>query len=313
MSQTAAENARPHRLFDLDEWDSATIVDILDTAIGMKEVLGRPIKQAPALRGLNVATLFFDDDSATRLSFELAARALSAHCAAIAPGEAGAALPDMAMSLRALGIDILIVRHPEAGAPYLIAQHFQGALINGGDGCHAHPTQALADLFTIREKLGRLDHRKVVIVGDLLHSGGARSLLWGLGAMDARAVLCAPHTLLGSEAAWKATWPRLTISTDLEECLNDADAVISLPLRDERLRDGRLPSLREYGRFFGLTAERMQRTAPHCLALHHGSVRDGVEMTPAVSAAARAALAEHLVNGVAVRMALLYRLARTPS
>lgn len=307
----AATNGMRRRLLDLDDYARAEIADILETAAAMKELLGRSIKQAPALRGMNVATLFFGGDAQTRLSFELAARSLSANV--IAADEHGLqrdeALPTIARTLQALGVDILIVRHDEAGVPYLIAQHFQGALINGGDGQHAHPTQALAHLFTIQQKLSWLDHLKVVIVGDVLHSAVARSLLWGLGTMGAQIVLCAPHTLLGPAAFWKAVWPRLTISTDLEECLVKADAVVSLPLRDERLQAGLLPSLREYGRFFGLTTERLERAAPHCLVLHHGLVREGVEMTPDVIATIQAASADQITNGVAVRMALLYRFA----
>jgi aspartate carbamoyltransferase catalytic subunit len=308
----AATNGMRRRwLLDLDDCARAEIADILETAAAMKELLGRSIKQAPVLRGMNVATLFFRADAQTRLSFELAARSLSANV--IAADEQGLqrdeTLPSIARTLHALGVDILIVRHDEAGAPYLIAQHFQGALINGGDGQHAHPTQALAHLFTIQQKLSWLDHLKVVIVGDVLHSAVARSLLWGLGTMGAQIVLCAPHTLLGPAAFWKAVWPELTISTDLEECLTKADAVISLPLRNERLQTGLLPSPREYGRFFGLTTERLQRAAPHCLVLHHGPVREGVEMTPDVIATIQAASADQITNGVAVRMALLYRLA----
>jgi aspartate carbamoyltransferase catalytic subunit len=311
LAAAATDGTRRRRLLDLDDCVRAEIADILETATAMKELLGRSIKQAPALRGLNVATLFFEDDTHTRLSFELAARSLSANV--IALGEQslarGESLPSIARTLHALGVDLLIVRHDEAGVPYLLAQHFQGALINGGDGHHAHPTQALAHLFSIQQKLSWLDHLKVVIVGDVLHSAVARSMLWGLGTMGAQIVLCAPHTLLGPRTFWKAVWPHLAISTDLEECLVKADAVISLPLHDQRLQAGQLPSLREYGRFFGLTAERLQRAAPHCLVLHHGPVREGVEMMPDVIATAQAAIADQITNAVAVRMALLYRLA----
>jgi len=307
----ATDGRRRRQLLDLDDCARAEIADILETAAAMKELLARSIKQAPALRGMNVATLFFGADADTRLSFELAARSLSANV--ITAGEQGIqrgeSLPSIARTLYALGVDLLVVRHDEAGAPYLIAQHFGGGLINGGDGHHAHPTQALANLFTIQQKLSWLDHLKVVIVGDVLHSAVARSMLWGLGTMGAQIVLCAPHTLLGPATFWKAVWPRLTISTDLEECLVKADAVISLPLRNERIQAGLLPSLREYGRFFGLTAERLQRAAPHCLVLHHGPVREGVEMMPDVIATTQAAIADQITNAVAVRMAVLYRLA----
>jgi aspartate carbamoyltransferase catalytic subunit len=312
-SPPSPDRPRRRQLLDLDDCTSAEIADIFETAASMKEVLGRPSKQVPALRGMVVATLFFEEDSHTRLSFELAARTLSANVIALEGGAHGldraGSLPGIARQLQALGADILVVRHDEAGAPYLLAQHFSDALINGGDGHHAHPTQALADMFTIHEKLGRLDQLKVVIVGDILHSGVARSHLWGFGTMGAQVTLCAPHTLLGSESFWKATWPQVTISTDIEECLTGADAVISLQLRSERLQEGLLPSLREYGRFFGITAERLGRAAPHCLVLHHGPVREGVELMPDVIASPQSAIADQTRNGVAVRMALLYLLA----
>src|SRR5262249_3558870 len=146
---------------------------------------------------------------------------------------------------------ILVIRHREAGAPYLVAQHFNGSVVNAGDGRHAHPTQALLDLFTIQERLGRIEGLKVVIVGDILHSRVARWNIWGLMALGAPVTLCAPHTLLGPAAFWQATWPKLTIATALDEALADADVIMTLRLQKERQENGLLPSLREYTRFFG--------------------------------------------------------------
>jgi aspartate carbamoyltransferase catalytic subunit len=201
------------------------------------------------------------------------------------------------------------MRHREAGAPYMVARHFKGSVINGGDGRHAHPTQALLDMYTINDKLGRLEGLKVVIVGDILHSRVARSNIWGLTTMGAQVVLCAPHTLIGTASQWKATWPDLQISTDLDECMHGADVVMTLRLQKERQESGLLPSLREYSRFFGITAERVKLAAPHCLVMHPGPMNEGVEIMPDVAVSAQSVIEEQVTNGVAVRMALLYRLA----
>ena len=309
-----SQTQRRHVL-DLDDFARDEIAEILETTASMKEVLGRSIKQVPALRGKTVVNMFFEESTRTRISFELAARALSANVVSMtAKGssvEKGESLLDTVRTLQALGADVLVMRHGESGAPYLVAQHFKGSVLNGGDGRHAHPTQALLDLFTIQEKLGRIEGLKVVIVGDILHSRVARSDIWGLTAMGAEVTLCAPHTLLGPAAFWKATWPNLTISTDLDECLNGADVIMTLRLQKERQESGLLPSLREYSRFFGITAERVRLAAQHCLVMHPGPMNEGVEIMPDVAVSAQSVIEEQVTNGVAVRMALLYRLAGT--
>lgn len=311
--QSSRADERRRHVLDLDDFTPTEIAEVLETAASMKEVLGRPIKQVPVLRGTTVVHLFFEESTRTRISFELAARALSANALSMtAKGssvEKGESLLDTVRTLGALGADVLVMRHSEAGAPYLATQHFKGSVINAGDGCHAHPTQALLDLFTIQEKLGRIEKLKVVIVGDILHSRVARSNIWGLCTMGAQVTLCAPHTLLGPEALWKATWPQLTISTDLDECMSGADVVMALRLQKERQEAGLLPSLREYSRFFGVTAERVKRAAPHCLVMHPGPINRGIEIMPDVAGSAQSAIEEQVTNGVAVRMALLYRLA----
>src|SRR5215207_5639262 len=206
ISQPPAPVRRQHVL-DLDDFSRDEIAEILATTASMKEVLGRSIKQVPALRGKTVVNMFFEESTRTRISFELAARALSANVVSMtAKGssvEKGESLIDTVRTLQALGADVLVMRHRESGAPYLVARHFKGSVINGGDGRHAHPTQALLDLFTIQEKLGRLAGLKVVIVGDILHSRVARSNLWGLTTMGAEVTLCAPPTLLGPAAFWR--------------------------------------------------------------------------------------------------------------
>ncbi len=307
------DETRRRHVLDLDDFDRDEIGEILETTASMKEVLGRAIKQVPTLRGKTVVNMFFEESTRTRISFELAARALSANVISMtAKGssvEKGESLLDTVRTLQALGADILVMRHRESGAPYLVAQHFKGSVVNGGDGRHAHPTQALLDMYTINERLGRIEGLKVVIVGDILHSRVARSNLWGLSTMGAHVTLCAPHTLLGPAALWTATWPKLAITTDLDECVTGADVIMTLRLQKERQESGLLPSLREYSRFFGITAERVKLAAPHCLVLHQCSLSGGVEIAPEVATSVRSAIEEQIADGTAVRMALLYRLA----
>jgi aspartate carbamoyltransferase catalytic subunit len=304
---------RRRHVLDLDDFSRDEIAEVLETSASMKEVLGRTIKQVPVLRGRNVVNMFFEDSTRTRISFELAARALSANVvnftARGSSVEKGESLIDTVRTLQALGSDVLVVRHGEAGVPHLIAQHFRGSVLNAGDGRHAHPTQALLDLFTVQEKLGAIEGLKLVIVGDILHSRVARSNLWGFSKMGASITLVAPQTLLGPAGLWQATWPGLTVTSDLDAALAGADVVMTLRLQKERMEGGLLPSLREYSRRFGITAARVNLAAPHCLVLHPGPMNEGVEIMPDVAVSSQSAIEEQVTNGVAVRMALLYRLA----
>lgn len=279
--------------------------------------MAREIKQVPALRGITVVNMFYEDSTRTRISFELAAKALSANVvnfsargSSVAKGEN---LQDTVRTLQALGANLLIIRHNEAGVPYLAAQTFRGGVINAGDGQHAHPTQALLDLFTIYERHETLAGRRVVIVGDVLHSRVARSNLWGLTTMGANVTVCAPPTLLGPQAFWERTWPNITISNNLDEAVEGADVLMALRLQNERQQSGLLPSLREYSRFFSLTAERVARASPDVLVMHPGPINEGVEIAPEVAQSTQSVIEQQVTNGVAVRMALLYLLAyRTP-
>ncbi len=313
LAQAGHYDGRRKHVLDLDDFGRAEIAEILETTASMKEVLGRSIKQVPALRGKTVVNMFFEDSTRTRISFELAAKALSANVVAMtgkgSSVEKGESLIDTVRTLQALGADMIVIRHRESGAPYLVAQHFRGSVLNAGDGRHAHPTQALLDLFTINERLGQIEGLKVVIVGDILHSRVARSNIWGLTTMGANVTLCAPHTLIGPSAFWTTTWPGLTITTDLDECVSGADVIMTLRLQRERQESGLLPSLREYSRFFGVTAERVARAAPRCLVMHPGPMNEGVEIMPDVATSAQSVIEEQVTNGVAVRMALMYRLA----
>ena len=304
---------RRRHVIDLDDVSAAEIEEILETTASMKEVLSREIKQVPVLRGRNVVNMFYEESTRTRISFELAARALSANIvnftARGSSVEKGESLVDTVRTLQALGADIIVIRHSQAGAPYLAAHHFRGAVINAGDGRHAHPTQALLDLFTIRERRGQIRGLKVVIVGDIIHSRVARSNLWGLIRMGAQVTLCAPPTLLGPAAYWRATWPEVVISHNFDEALVGADVVMALRIQKERMQAGLLPSLREYSRAYALTPERLARLDTQTLIMHPGPMNEGVEIWPEAVVAPNAVIEEQVTNGVAVRMALLYRMA----
>ncbi|MEI8306337.1 MAG: aspartate carbamoyltransferase catalytic subunit [Chloroflexales bacterium] len=306
-------DTRRRHMIDLDDVDAEEIEEILTTTESMKEVLSREIKQVPALRGRNVVNMFFEDSTRTRISFELAARALSANVVSFSARgssvEKGESLIDTVRTLQSLGADVVVIRHSQSGAPYLVAHHFHGSVINAGDGRHAHPTQALLDLFTIRERLGQIRDIKVVIVGDIVHSRVARSDIWGLTRMGAHITLCAPPTLLGQSTYWLHTWPKLTISHDLDASIKGADVVMALRLQKERMQAGLLPSLREYTRVYGITPERLAQLGAHTLIMHPGPMNEGVEISPEAATAPNSVIEAQVTNGVAVRMALLYRLA----
>jgi aspartate carbamoyltransferase catalytic subunit len=307
------DTQRRRHLIDLDEVSAEEIEEILTTTESMKEVLSRDIKQVPALRGRNVVNMFFEDSTRTRISFELAARALSANVVSFSARgssvEKGESLIDTVRTLQSLGADVVVIRHSQSGAPYLVARHFGGSVINAGDGRHAHPTQALLDLFTIRERLGQIRDLKVVIVGDIIHSRVARSNIWGLTRMGASVTLCAPPTLLGNRQHWLDTWPELTISHRFDEAIKGADVVMALRLQKERQQAGLLPSLREYTRAYGITPERLAKLGERTLIMHPGPMNEGVEISPEAATSPNSVIEAQVTNGVAVRMALLYRLA----
>lgn len=306
-STAPAWPGRRHVL-DLDDFTPAEITHVLDTAASMKEILARPIKQVPALRGTTVVTLFYEASTRTRVSFELAAKRLGADVVNVTASASsvvkGESLLDTADTLRALGADILVMRHSAAGAPYLVAQRVACRVINAGDGWHAHPTQALLDLYTVRERLGRVAGLRLAIVGDVLHSRVARSAVWGFTKLGARVTLCAPPTLLPTGPL---PWPA-EVTCDLERALAGADVVMGLRLQRERQQAALLPSEREYVRGYGLTPERLARLCPDALVLHPGPMNEGVEIMPAVAHGPRSAIADQVTNGVAIRMALLYLL-----
>jgi aspartate carbamoyltransferase catalytic subunit len=313
MSHVASDTTNRRHVIDLDDFRADEIEEILETTASMKEVLSREIKQVPTLRGRTVVNMFYEDSTRTRISFELAARSLSANVVAFSARgssvEKGESLIDTVRTLQALGADFVVLRHNQSGAPYLVARHFNGSVINAGDGRHAHPTQALLDLYTIQEQRGQIRDLHVVICGDIVHSRVARSNLWGLLTMGAQVTLCAPPTLLGPAAFWQATWPQVRISYRLDDVLESADVLMLLRLQKERQQVGLLPSLREYSRLYGLNPERLARLSEATLIMHPGPINEGVEIWPEAATAVNSVIETQVTNGVAVRMALLYLLA----
>ncbi|MBA3876366.1 MAG: aspartate carbamoyltransferase [Anaerolinea sp.] len=309
-----------HRhLLDVDVLTADELDLIMHTTDTMTEILARAIPKVPALRGWGVTLLFYEASTRTRVSFEVAAKNLSADVVNIAASTSsvtkGESLIDTIRTLEALGARMLVIRHATSGAPYLAAEHFSGSVLNGGDGWHAHPTQALLDLYTMRAHLagGSVAGRKVVLLGDVLHSRVARSNLWSLTATGADVWVCGPATLLRGFEAWAATGVagarRFTVTSDLGGALRDADVVMALRIQRERMAGGLLPSLREYAARFGLTRERLALARPDALVMHPGPMNEGVEIAPDVAAGTQSVVAEQVANGVAVRMAVLYLLA----
>ena len=315
----AVDNPR-RNVLDLDDFSPAEIVAVLDGAAGMREVLRRDIKKVPALRGRVIVTLFYEASTRTRISFEEAGKVLSADVINMSVTgssvEKGESLLNTGLTLQAMGVDVIVIRHPHSGAPYLLARCLpQVSIVNAGDGMHGHPTQALLDLYTIREKTGGLRDKKVVIVGDVLHSRVARSDLWGLTRLGARVTLCGPATLLpldllGCVGDRKESHPfnQVEVDTDLDRAIADADVVMALRLQSERQHGGFLPSLREYVRRWQVTEARLARAKPGVLVMHPGPMNEGIEISTAVAHGGYSVIAEQVTNGVAVRMALLYQL-----
>jgi aspartate carbamoyltransferase catalytic subunit len=311
---------RHRHLLDVDGLSTADIDLVMRTADAMREVLARPIAKVPALRGRNVTILFYEASTRTRVSFEVAAKNLSADVvnvtAATSSVTKGESLVDTVRTLEALGAQMLVMRHSASGAPYLAAEVFGGSVLNGGDGWHAHPTQALLDLYTIRSHLGSVAGKKVVILGDVLHSRVARSNIWTLTAADADLWLCGPTTLLRGFESWARRGVggerRFQVTSSIDDALRDADVVMALRIQRERMASGLLPSLREYAARYGLTASRLASAKPDALVMHPGPMNEGVEIAPDVAAGAQSVITDQVTNGVAIRMALLYLLAGVP-
>lgn len=295
-------------ILGIREMSVSEIEFILDTAESFKEISTREVKKVPTLRGKTVINLFFEASTRTRTSFEIAAKRLSADTINISTSSSsvvkGETLIDTAKNLEAMKPDCIVIRHPAAGAPHLLARLMRIPVINAGDGAHEHPTQALLDLFTVREKKGQIAGLRVAIVGDILHSRVARSNIYGFTKMGAEVHLAGPGTMRPAEVE------RLGVRwhTRLGEVVPEADVIMMLRIQLERQGGGFFPTLREYSRFFGLNLEVLKQAKPEVLIMHPGPMNRGVEISPEVADGPFSVILEQVTNGVAVRMALLYLL-----
>ncbi len=303
---------RHRHVLDLDDFGADEIELVLETTTAMKEILARDVPRAPALRGTTIVTLFYEASTRTRASFELAGKVLGADVINVTASgssiEKGESLIDTVRTLRAIGAQVLVMRHSMSGAPYLAAANCDARVVNAGDGWHAHPTQGLLDLFTLRSRLGELRGRRIVIVGDVAHSRVARSDIWGLTKLGAEVVICAPPTLLPTELGkpHEGALPNVTVETNLDRAICGADAVMTLRLQKERMQGGLLPSMREYSRLYQINEARLAKAAPGAPVLHPGPMNEGVEISAAVAHGVASMVEEQVQNGVAVRMAVLY-------
>lgn len=317
----APEGAWQHQhVLDLDDFSREEIEVVLNLADRMREVLDRRIARVPALRGQTVINLFYEPSTRTRASFELAGKVLGADVISLTANASsvtkGESLIDTVRTLRAMRSDVIVMRHSSSGAPYLAAEHVGGgSIVNAGDGTHAHPTQALLDLYTMRKHFGDLRGKRVVMVGDISHSRVARSDMWGLSKMGAEVVVCGPPTLLprglrvaDRPAHAEAALPRVTVETDVARAIEGAHVVMALRLQGERQQGGLLPSLHEYAAHYQVTAARLAHAHPEHLLMHPGPKNEGIEIAGDVASGGHSIIEEQVTNGVAVRMALLYLL-----
>jgi len=291
----------------MDQLSADDITTILDTAGSLRQVTSRPIKKLPTLRGRTVCNLFYEASTRTRISFELAAKRLSADVinfsadskSSVAKGEG---FKDTAWTLEAMGVDAIIVRHGSSGAPHQLSKWVQASVINAGDGSHEHPTQALLDLYSIREHFKDFDGLRVAIVGDVISSRVARSNIKGLVTMGADVTLVGPPTLVPREASG---WG-VTVTTDLDAVLPEIDICYLLRVQKERQSEQLFPSLREYAALWGLDAARLAKMHPESVVMHPGPMNRGVEISAEVSESPRSLILDQVANGLAVRMSLLY-------
>jgi aspartate carbamoyltransferase catalytic subunit len=307
--QPAVTALRRKDLLGIVDLTPEEIALVLDTAEAMKEVGTRPIKKVPALRGKTVVNLFFEPSTRTRTSFEIAEKRLSADTLNIAIGTSsvvkGETLADTALNLEAMSPDMIVLRHSSSGACHLLSRICRSAIINAGDGMHEHPTQALLDAFTIRERKKQLKGLKVAIIGDLLHSRVLRSNIQLLTKMGAQVWVCGPPTLIPTDVRKFG----VSATSNVDEAVTDADVVMLLRIQLERMEGAYFPSLREYFRVFGMTELRLQRAKPDVMIMHPGPMNRGVEIASEVADGPYSVILDQVANGVAVRMAVLYLLA----
>jgi len=304
-------------LLGIEELERDEILEILDTAESMQELASRPIKKVPTLRGKTVINLFFEASTRTRTSFEIAAKRLSADAVNISASTSsvskGESLIDTAQNLQAMAPDAIVIRHPSPGVPHQLSKMVSASIINGGDGAHEHPTQALLDAFTIREHKGRIDGLQVAIVGDIMHSRVARSNVHLLTKLGAHVRIAGPRTLipLGYQSIISSCEGSLTVCDHIEGAIAGSDVVMMLRIQRERMTDAFFPSLKEYSSQYGLTLRRLELAASDCIVMHPGPINRGIEISSEVVDSARSLILDQVTNGVAVRMAILFLLIGT--
>lgn len=297
-------------ILGLQNLTAEEILHIVDVAKEMKVILHHPQKKASHLSGKSVITVFYENSTRTRMSFELATKYLGGTASNVTATTSSAAkgesLIDTVRTIDRMGTDVIILRHPFSGAPHLIAKHVNASVINAGDGSHEHPTQALLDIFTIIEKRGHIKGLQVTILGDILHSRVARSNIWGLTKLGAKVSVAGPSTLMPKGLE------RLGVSVynSIAEALTDADVVMGLRIQTERQNSGLFPSTREYAKLYGIDDRQIQLAKKDALLLHPGPVNRGLELTSSVIDGKQSLIEEQVTNGVAIRMALLYLLTR---
>ncbi|MDF1591315.1 MAG: aspartate carbamoyltransferase catalytic subunit [Desulfobacterales bacterium] len=296
-------------ILDMESLSVEDITMILDTADRMKEISTRPIKKVPTLRGKTVVLFFYEASTRTRTSFDIAAKRLSADSLSISASTSsmvkGETLIDTAKNLEAMNPDVIVLRHTAAGAPHMLARLLKSSVINAGDGMHAHPTQALLDLMTIREKKGSISGLRIAIIGDIAHSRVARSNSIGMRKMGADVVVAGPPTMIpkGIETLG------VSVTYDIHEAISGADVIMMLRIQKERQKNYLFPSEKEYARVYGLNVEKLKAAKDNVLIMHPGPVNRGVEISPAVADGPYSIILDQVTNGVAVRMALLYLVA----
>lgn len=299
--------ARKH-LLGLEGMNALEIYEILDLASGFHEILERPVKKVPTLRGRSMINAFFEPSTRTRVSFELAQKRLSADTINISVAGSslvkGETLRDTIANLEAMRVDMIVIRHGVSGVPHMLAERTKAAVVNAGDGCHEHPTQGLLDLYTMRERLGDLAGRRVTIVGDIEHSRVARSNIWGLRAVGAHVTVCGPRTMMPKRIEDLG----VQVEYDLKRAVHDADVINVLRIQLERQGANTFPGSREYARLFGVSNEVLAQTKPECFVMHPGPMNRGVEISPEVADGPRQVILQQVTNGVAVRMAVCYLL-----
>lgn len=297
-------------LLGLEELSSEELELLLTTADSFKEVLLRDVKKVPALRGKTVVNLFYEPSTRTRVSFEIAAKRLSADVINIASETSsvkkGETLVDTGRNIEALKADIIVIRHDASGAATMLARHVNISVVNAGDGWHEHPTQALLDIFTLKERLGRIAGLEVSIVGDIAHSRVARSNIWGLTKLGARVTVCAPKMLIppGIEQMGAC------VTSDIDEAIKNADAVNVLRMQFERDEGAAFPQQLDYFKNFGITRERLGKAKKDIIVMHPGPINRGIEMSSDVADGANSVILEQVTNGIAVRMAVLFLVAQ---